>query len=163
MKLATANTLQFIASVLSALLRLRGCAAHAAECTRGVSNARRCANSLSVDWQAWGIHCGLCWQATRDGLRHVPAGPPKSCATENPLTPAPRDTRHLRLSARRATISVEYVSQSVWTKTTRETALFDRESFLRCALTAGAGKKCAPSRPRVVFARGEGGGSGVRG
>jgi hypothetical protein len=153
-KLETANTLQFIASVLSALLRFRGCAAHAAECTRGVSNAQRCANSLSVDWQAWGTKCGLCWRATRDGLRHVPAGPPKSCAPENSLTPAPGDTRQLRLSARRATISVEYVSQSIWTKTTRETALLDRRSFLRCAPTAGAGKNALPLA-RAWSSRGE--------
>jgi len=116
-KLATANTLQFIASVLSALLRLRGCAAHPAEDTSSVSNAPRCASSLSADWQASGIHCGLCWQATRDGLRHMPAGPPKSPHVKNPSGIAWRGTRqpagNRRFPARRATISVEYVSTTI--------------------------------------------------
>jgi hypothetical protein len=41
------------------------------------TDAGRSAHSLSVDRQAWGTKGGLCWRATRDGLRHVPAGPPK--------------------------------------------------------------------------------------
>src|SRR5467141_1061000 len=102
------------------------------------TDTNRSAHSLSVDWQAWGTKGGLCWRATRDGLRHVPAGPPKSYAPENPLTPAPRDARQPRFPARTATISVEDVSQSIQTKTARETALLNRNSFFRCAPSAGA-------------------------
>jgi hypothetical protein len=53
-------------------------------CVQGErADAGRSAHSLSVDWQAWGTKGGLCWRATRDGLRHVPAGPPKSLNTGN--------------------------------------------------------------------------------
>jgi len=100
-----------------------------------------------VDWQAWGTKGGLCWRATRDGLRHVPAGPPKSHAPENPITPAPRDTRKPRFPARTATISVAYVSQSIQAKTSRETAPSNRNSHSRRAPSAGAGKNALfPSR-----------------
>src|SRR5258708_2384813 len=67
-KLGEASMLQVSFARLSALLRVRG----------QWSDAGRSARSLSVDWQAWGTKGGLCWRATRDGLRHVPAGPPKS-------------------------------------------------------------------------------------
>ena len=166
MKLATARTLQFSASVLSALLRLRGCGAHPAEYTSNVSNAQRCASSLSADWQASGIQCGLCWQATRDGLRQMPAGPPKSAHAENSLGIASRGTRqpwgNRRSPARRATISVEYVSTTIQRKTTRITALLNRNLLLHPAPVPGPGKMRSLS-PRALFARGEGGGSGVRG
>jgi hypothetical protein len=73
--LAKANTLRFItACSFSALLRIRG----------QWTDAGQSAHSLSVDWQAWGTKGGLCWRATRDGLRHVPAGPPKSTSGETP-------------------------------------------------------------------------------
>jgi hypothetical protein len=127
--LAKANALQFIAAYsFSALLRFRG------QWTDLLS-----AHSLSVDWQAWGTKGGLCWRATRDGLRHVPAGPPKSCALENPLTPFPKGTRKLRLSARRATIPFEYVPQGIQAKTARETAPSNRNLLSRRAPSAGAG------------------------
>ena len=109
-------------------------------CVQGErADAGRSAHSLSVDWQAWGTKGGLCWRATRDGLRHVPAGPPKSHAPENPITPAPRDTRKPRFPARTATISVENLSQGIWAKTARETALPNRNPLLRRAPSAGAG------------------------
>jgi len=108
--LATAKALQFIARSFSALLRWRGQRTHS-ERNVAICKARRSAPRFSVDWQASGIQCGLCWQATRDGLRQVPAGPPKSLSGENPSTLASKDTRQLRLSARRATISVEYMSR----------------------------------------------------
>lgn len=150
--LATANKLQFIASSISALPRFRGQWVDP-DRIGGVCNARRSAHGPSVDWQVWGTKRGLCWRATRDGLRHVPAGPPKSPSGENPSTLASRDTRQLRFSARRATISVEYVSQSIQTKTTRETALLNRNSLLRRAPSAGAGKNALFSS-RGLFARG---------
>jgi hypothetical protein len=161
MKQAITQTLQIIAGYLSALFSALGQRKVSAS-KGGVTAASRSNPGPSMDWQAWGTQSGLCWRATRDGLRHLPAGPPKSCAPENRLTPAPRDARQPRFPARRATISVEYLSQGIRTKTARETALLNRNSFLRCAPTAGAGKKCAPSRPRALFAsRGEGGGSGA--
>lgn len=146
MNLATANSLQFIASSITALPRFRGQWADP-DRMGGVCNARRSAPGLSVDWQAWGTKGGLCWRATRDGLRHVPAGPPKSCASKNQLTPLPRDTRKLRLSARRATISVEYLSQGIQAKTARQTAPSNRNPLSRRAPSAGAGKNALfPSR-----------------
>src|SRR6266404_4175174 len=85
-KLGLANMLQVGSTRFSALIRIRG----------QWTDAGRSAHSFSVDWQAWGTKGGLCWRASRDGLRHVPAGPPKSCAPENPLTPLPRDTHKQR-------------------------------------------------------------------
>jgi len=117
------------------------------------TDADRSAHSLFVDWQAWGTKGGLCWRATRDGLRHMPAGPPKSCVRKNSSTPAPRDLRKQRFSARRATISVEHASQSIQAKTARETALVNRNSILRLAPSAGAGKN-APFPSRSLSARG---------
>ena len=153
MNLATAKALQFIARSFSALLRWRGQRTHS-ERNVAICKARRSAPRFSVDWQASGIQCGLCWQATRDGLRQVPAGPPKSLSGENPSTLASKDTRQLRLSARRATISVEYMSQSIQAKTTRETALLNRNSLLHRAPSAGAGKNALPLT-RACSSRGE--------
>ncbi len=154
MNLATAKALQFIARSFSALLRLRGQRTHS-ERDVAVCNARRPAPRFSVDWQASGIQCGLCWQATRDSLRHVPAGPPKSPHVENPSGIASRGTRqpagNRRFPARRATISVEYVSQSIQTKTTRETALLNRNSLLHRAPSAGAGKNALPGGVGSLF------------
>ena len=117
-------------------------------CAQGErADVGRSAHSLSVDWQAWGAKGGLCWRATRDGLRHMPAGPPKSRAHENPSLPDPRDLSKQRFPARRATISVEYVSQSIQATTARETAPTNRNSHLRCAPSAGAGENALfPSR-----------------
>jgi hypothetical protein len=159
-KLATANTPQFIASVLSALLRLRGQRTHS-ERNVAVCNAPRSAPRFSVDWQASGIQCGLCWQATRDGLRHVPAGPPKSLHVETPSGIASRGTRqpggNPRSPARRATISVEYVSQSIRTKTTRETTPLNRNSLLHRARVPGPEKMRSLSPARALRAgRGRG-------
>jgi len=124
-------------------------------CVRGErADADRSAHSLSVDWQAWGTKGGLCWRATRDGLRHVPAGPPKSCTYKNPSSPDPKDLRKQRFPARRATISVEYVSKSIQAKTARETAPSNRNPLSRRAPSAGAGKNALFSSRRI-FARGE--------
>ena len=121
-------------------------------CVRGErADADRSAHSLSVDWQAWGTKGGLCWRATRDGLRHVPVGPPKSCVTENPSKLLPRHTRKPRFPARTATISVEYLSQGIRTRTARETALPNRNSLLRRAPSAGTGKNALfPSRSFIA-------------
>ncbi len=139
MKLATASTLQFIVFSTSALSGFRRPGADL-ERIGGFCNAYRFAHGVSVDWQAWGTKSGLCWRATRDGLRHVPAGPPKSLSGENCLAIVSTDTRQLRLSARRAPISFEYVFTSIQMKTTRITALLNRNSPTHRAPSAGAGK-----------------------
>jgi hypothetical protein len=78
MKLAIEQTLQFIGSP-SVLFCCLDPKAHSDRKGGGsVTDASRSLSGLSVDWQAWGIQSGLCWQATRDSVRHVPAGPPKS-------------------------------------------------------------------------------------
>src|SRR6266478_6306909 len=99
-KLGLANMLQVGSTRFSALTRIRG----------QWTNASRSAHGFSVDWQAWGTKGGLCWRATRDGLRHVPASPPKLYAPENALTPAPTDAPKQRLSVRIATIHDAHVS-----------------------------------------------------
>ncbi len=142
-KLALASIPQVSATRFPALIRVQG----------QWTDAGRSGHSLSVDWQAWGTKGGLCWRATRDGLRHVPAGPPKSRAPEKPLTPLPRDPRKSRFPARTATISVAYVSQSIQVKTARETAPTNRNSVSRRAPSAGAGKN-ALSPSRRISARG---------
>src|SRR5260370_23306689 len=117
-------------------------------CVQGEgTDAGRSAHSLSGDWQARGSKGGLCWRATRDGLRHVPAGPPKLRSRKNPSKLAPRDARKSRFPARTAPISVEHLSQGIWAKSARETALPNRNSLLRRAPSAGAGKNALfPSR-----------------
>jgi len=143
-KLGLANMLQVGSTRFSALIRIRG----------QWTDAGRSAHSFSVDWQAWGTKGGLCWRATRDGLRHLPAGPPKSRGHENLSSLDPRDLRKQRFPARRATISVEYVSQSIRAKTARETAPSIRNLHSRRAPSAGAGKNALFSSRRI-FARGE--------
>jgi hypothetical protein len=142
-KLGLANIPQVSTTRFPALIRVQG----------QWTDAGRSAHSLSVDWQAWGTKGGLCWRATRDGLRHVPAGPPKSCACENLSKPAPRGTGKTRFTARRATISLEYLSQSIPAKTMWENAPLDRNSLLQRAPSAGAGKN-ALLRSRSFSARG---------
>ena len=117
-------------------------------CVRGErADAGRSAHGLSVDWQAWGTQSGPCWRAPRDGVRHMPAGPPKSSVPKNLVTPLSRDTQKQRFPAGRATISVAYVSQSLQAKTARETAPSIRNLHSRRAPTAGAGKNALfPSR-----------------
>ena len=117
------------------------------------ADAGRSAHSLSVDWQAWGTKGGLCWRATRDGLRHVPAGPPKLRSRKNPSKPDARDARKSRFPARTATISAEYLSHGIRANTARETALANRNPLLRRAPSAGAGKN-AHFPSRSFFARG---------
>jgi hypothetical protein len=142
-KLGLTNTRQVGPTSLSAL-----------PCVQGErADAGRSAHSLSVDWQAWGTKGELCWRVPRDGLRHVPAGPPKSPAPENPSSSDPRDLRKPRFPARTATISVENLSQGIWARTARETALPNRNSHLRRAPSAGAGEN-AHFPSRSLFARG---------
>jgi hypothetical protein len=140
-KLGKASMLQVSLTRLSALPRVRG----------QWTDAGRSAHSLSVDWQAWGTKGGLCWRATRDGLRHVPAGPPKSRAPKKPLPPLRIDPRKLRLSAHRATISVEYVPQGIQAKTARETATSIQrvlETFHVSCAHVPKGILCNPSNQR---------------
>jgi len=78
-KLGPTNILQVGTTRLSAL-----------PCVQGErADAGRSAHSLSVDWQAWGTKGGLCWRATRDGLRHGPAGPPNRPRAKTPHHPIP--------------------------------------------------------------------------
>jgi hypothetical protein len=146
-KLGEANTLQVGCVRLSALRRVRG------EWT----DAGRSVHSLSVDWQAWGTKGGLCWRATRDGLRHVPAGPPKSRCTENISTSGPTRTHQPvgkpRYSARTRTILLQYVCEAIPGKTAQQIAPSNRNPLSRCAPSAGAGKN-APLPSRGIFARG---------
>ena len=142
-KLGLTNRLQVGSTRFPALTRIRG----------QWTDAGRSAHNLSVDWQARGTKRGLCWRATRDGLRHVPAGPPKSRAHENTSKLAPRDARKLRFPAHRATISVEYFPQNIQAKTTRGNALVERNSVFGCARCAGAGKNALFSS-RGILARG---------
>src|SRR5258708_7511699 len=72
-KLGLATMLRVGVASLLALTRIRG----------HWTDAGRSALGLSVDWQVWGTKGGLCWRATRDGLPHGPAGPPKSRQVEN--------------------------------------------------------------------------------
>jgi hypothetical protein len=142
-KLGPSNMLRVGTTCLSALPCIQGERA----------DAGRPAHSLSVDWQAWGTKGGLCWRATRDGLRHVPAGPPKLRSRKNPSKLAPRDAPKSRFPARRDTISAEYASQGIRAKSARETVLPNRNSLLRRAPSAGAGKN-ALFPPRSFSARG---------
>jgi hypothetical protein len=157
-KLGLANMLQVGPTRFSALIRIRG----------RWTDADRSAHSLCVDWQAWGTKGGLCWRATRDGLRQVPAGPPKSYAPENQSTSDSRDPRKQRFPAHRATIPVEYLSQSIQTNTARETALPNRNPLLRRAPSAGAGinalfpSRSFSARGALRVAVGVGFGVGVR-
>jgi hypothetical protein len=84
-------------------------------CVRGErADAGRSAHGLSVDWQAWGTQSGPCWRAPRDGVRHVPAGPPKSSVPKNPVTPLSRDTHKQRFPARRAKDKGELSRLGLW-------------------------------------------------
>jgi hypothetical protein len=92
MKLAIKQTLQFIGS-LSVLFSCLDPKAHSDHKGGGsVTDAIRSVSGLSVDWQAWGIQSGR-WQATRDSVRHVPAGPPKLDCAECVPAIGPRGTR----------------------------------------------------------------------
>jgi hypothetical protein len=154
-KLGEANMLLVGLTRLSALPRVRG----------QWTDAGRPAHSLSVDWQAWGTKGGLCWRATRDGLRHVPAGPPKSPYAEDASVIASDDTRqppvNRRYSARTAMVSVQVGSRGLASNGTREIAPINRNSVFCCVPSAGAGKKRAFLLARTFRARGFGVAVGV--
>jgi hypothetical protein len=142
-KQAITQTLQVIAGYLSALfspLRQR----RASTRKGGIAVASRSNAGSSMDWQAWGTKRGLCWRATRDGLRHVPVGPPKSTPKESTSRVPFRDAREARFPARTATISVSVVPKGIPAKTARETGLATRNSVSDCARSAGAGKNALP-------------------
>jgi hypothetical protein len=142
-KLGPAIILQVGSTRFSALTRIRG----------QWKDAGRSAHSHFVDRQPWGTKGGPHWRATRHGLRYVPAGPPKSSVPKNLVTPLSRNTHKQRFPARRATISVAYVSQSLQAKTARETAPSNRNPLFGRAQSAGAGKNALfPSRE--ISARG---------
>ena len=122
-----------------------------------VSDLHESAHGLSVDRQAWGTKRGLCWRATRDGLRHVPAGPPESRYTKDSSRIGLRDARRPagkpRYSARTATIFLRYVSQAGPLLTSPRIAPIAQKSVSDSAPSAGAGKN-APFSSRGFFARG---------
>jgi hypothetical protein len=115
------------------------------------ADAGRSAHSLSVDWQAWGTKGGLCWRATRDGLRHVPAGPPKSPDTGKKPRFEPRGASQppvpRRFPARTRIVFNQQSRTSVSTKKTREINSKNEICVLSRAPSAGAGKNAlSPSR-----------------
>ncbi len=132
-KLGWANMLQVGFALLSALARVRG----------QWTDAGRSAHSLSVDWQAWGTKGGLCWRATRDGVRHVPAGPPKSPNTGNQPRFVPRGASQppvpRRFPARTRIVFDQQPRTSISTKKTREINSKNDICVLSRAPSAGAG------------------------
>ena len=147
MKLGETKAVEFIARGISALPRFRG----------QRTDAARSAHSLSVDWQAWGTKGGLCWRATRDGLRHVPAGPPKSPNAPNQPRIASRGASqppvYLRFPARTRIVFLRQGPSSTSTNKTPEIAPINRNWILSGAPSAGAGKNALFSS-RGIFARG---------
>ena len=123
-KQAITQTLQIIAGYLSALFSAgqRGVSARKG----GVTATSRSNPGLSMDWQAWGTQGGLCWRATRDGLRHLPAGPPQSRFAEHFSAIGLRDTRqpavYLRFPARTTILSDRQGSVGIPTSRKREIA-----------------------------------------
>src|SRR6266852_8102548 len=146
-KLGEANMLQVGFAHLPALLRVRG----------QWTDAARSAHSLSVDWQAWGTKGGLCWRATRDGLRHVPAGPPKSPNTGNQPKFLSRGTSqppvYRRFPAHTRIVFLWQGPNSISTNRTPEIASINRNWILSGAPSAGAGKNALFSS-RGIVARG---------
>jgi len=146
-KLEKTTAVEFIASGISALPRVRG----------QRTDAARSAHSLSVDWQAWGTKGGLCWRATRDGLRHVPAGPPKSPDPRNQTRFEPRGASQPPVPRRfPAPARIFFLRQgrcSISTNKTLEIASINRNWILSGAPSAGAGKNALFSS-RGIFARG---------
>jgi hypothetical protein len=146
-KLGKTKAVEFIARGISALPRVRGQRTDAARSTHG----------LSVDWQAWGTKSGLCWRTTRDGLRHVPAGPPKSPDTRNQPRFVSRNKSQaavpLRFPAPTRIVFLRQGRSSILTNKTLEIASVNRNWILSGAPSAGAGKNALfPSRS--FFARG---------
>jgi len=128
-----------------------------AKCTCTIADLLESGHGHSVDRQAWGTKRGLCWRATRDGLRHVPASPQKShhpgdspmIGARATLQPAGKP----RYSARTATIFLRYVSRAISPKTAQRIATTAQSSVSGSAPSAGAGKN-APFSSRGLFARG---------
>lgn len=86
MKLALASTLQSITARFSALTRFRGQRAQVERLRTACDAHTGFVRGLSVDRQGMGHKRGLCWRATRDGLRHMPACPPKSTQCGKPIS-----------------------------------------------------------------------------
>jgi len=123
-KQAITQTLQIIAGYLSALFSAGQWVVSARK--GGVTARSRSNAGPSMDWQAWGIQSGLCWRATRDGLRHVPAGPPKSRYSESFSAIALRGTCqpavYRRFTARTTFFSDQQGSVGISTSRKREIA-----------------------------------------
>ena len=162
MKLAIEQTLQFIGS-LSVLFCCLDPKAHSDGKGGGsFTDASRSLSGLSVDWQAWGIQSGLCWQATRDSVRHVPAGPPKSAlaglASAITLEGTPKPGGKPRFPARTAILFEPQGSLDIPTRKTRGTASQIENRISALPLLPGL-EKMRSLFPRDLGA-GEGGGSG---
>ena len=147
MKLGKTKAVEFIASGISALPRVRG----------QRTDAGRSAHSLSADWQAWGTKGGLCWRATRDGLRHVPASPPKSPNARNQPRIASRSKSQpavpLRFPAATRIVFLRQGHDSISTKKRGKSPQSIEIGILSGAPSAGAGKNALFSS-RGIFARG---------
>jgi hypothetical protein len=132
-KLGLANIPKLSTTRFTALTRFRG----------QRTDADRSAHGLSVDWQAWGTKGGLCWRATRDGLRHVPAGPPKPTDTGNqPRFESSGASQHPvpgRFPARTRIVFDHQPRTSISTKKTREINSKNEICVLSGAPSAGAG------------------------
>jgi len=121
-------------------------------CVQGErTDAGRSGHSLSVDWQAWGTKSGLCWRTTRDGLRHVPVGPPKSPDSGNRprflSRAASQPPVYRRFPAHTRIIFDQQPRSSISTKKTREINPKNQNCASSGALSAGAGKNALfPSR-----------------
>jgi hypothetical protein len=144
MKPAIKQTLQFMGS-LSVLFRCPDPKAHSDRKGGGsVTDASRSLTGLSVDWQAWGIQSGLCWQAPRDSVRHVPAGPPKSRCAECVPAIAPTGTHTIagnrRFPARTAILFDNQGSIGIPTSRTREIAFQIENRFSALPLLPGLEK-----------------------
>jgi len=161
-KLGKTKAVEFIAGSISALPRFRG----------QRTDAARSAHSLSVDWQAWGTKGGLCWRATRDGLRHVPVGPPKSPNARNQPRIASRGASQppvpRRFPARTRIVFDQQPDTGISTKKPREINPKNENCVLSGARSAGAGENALfPSRSSIArgalgVAVGVGFGVGVR-
>jgi len=145
MKLAIKQTFRFIAGSLSALLRCLDPKVHwDRKGGSSFTDARRSLTGLSVDWQAWGIQSGLCWQATRDSVRHVPAGPPKSAsaisASARTTEGTPKPAGKPRFTARTAILFDSQGSIGIPTSRTRKIAFQIENRFSALPLLPGLEK-----------------------
>lgn len=160
MKLAIKQTLRFIGG-LSALLCCPDPEVHSdRKGGDSVTDAIRSLLGLSVDWQAWGRQRGLCWRATRDSVRHVPAGPPNSACAECASVIAPSSSCqpavYRRFPARTAIFLDRQGVVGIPTRKTRGTAPQIENRFSALPLLPGLEKMRSLFPREVCAGRGRG-------